>query len=141
MVVNTEDSIVLDFVACKSCHHVYDYKKKNGTTVLSQHKCKISNDQSTLTFFGLKSVRPGPETPAAFSTSVKKQATWSCKDFVVTDLQPHPSIGGQGFITLIQQVGHYNAYQNIPGMLSVLPNSLNQPGYVITASFISFYSQ
>lgn len=45
------DNIDVPFVKCKNCSEVYSFNKKNGTSTISKHKCKKSNnnDQPLIT--------------------------------------------------------------------------------------------
>ena len=111
-IVIDSDAKDLEFAGCKLCNHVVTYKgRSSGTTTMKKHQCKTQG-QTVLT----SAVKHLPAKPfsshAQPSTSAKKAITDACVNFISQDLRPFDTVGGKGFLKLIQEVSFYDQMKN-----------------------------
>mgnify|MGYP001554979574 CR=1 FL=1 len=124
IVVDTENSTVLDFVACKQCHHVLAYHgRQTGTSTLKKHKCKVPVSQTLLSSVA-KTLQPKPGIAKASKDTITK----ACVNFVCQDLRPFDTVSGDGFINLVQEVSHSTISFEVE-----VPVILNKNHYPISA--------
>ena len=106
IVVDTENSTDLDFVACKQCNHVLAYHgRQTGTSALKKHKCKVPLSQTLLS-----SVAKPLQPKSGITKASKDTVTKACVNFVCQDLRPFDTVIGDGFIDLVQEVSQIFKY-------------------------------
>lgn len=100
-IIDDNDNIVADYVACSKCKKVYYYRSSDGNAPLRRHMETHNNDaaQSSLDDF---LERPTKKFTKRDRDTTKSAAT----SFIVSDVRPFEAVAGTGLITLLVWFSH-----------------------------------
>lgn len=120
-IVDENDSIIKDYVACSKCKEAIYYNSDHGSSPLIRHykeKHKGSGSSITMDAFVQRSIKN-------FTTFDKEKAKSVSTDFVVKDLRPFEAICGSGLIALLMfftQLGHKYGPLTHDDIAEILPS-------------------